>query len=73
MFNVGLPPITQLGVPAAPFCQPGGQVIARFLQVAPVIKPPQFGQTIIVVAFTRQVIQRVTKKMHIAALPGRFG
>ncbi len=71
LFNVGFDPITQLRVTAAPFQQPGGQVAARFLQVAPVIEPSQFGQTV-VVGLTGRMVQSIAKKMYIATLPGRF-
>ena len=69
--DVLLHPGTQLGIAVAPLSQPSRQVLPGLLGIAPVLDPTQFLQAIII-GLTRQVIERVAKKMNVTSLPHRF-
>ncbi len=47
------------------------EVAPRFLQVAPIIQPAQFGHAILIV-LARQTIHGIVREMHVAALPRGF-
>src|SRR5215831_12179470 len=64
-------PARKLWIFARPFGEPGSQIAARLGEIAPVIEPTQFLQAVIVDA-TRHVVERISQKMHVTALIGRF-
>ena len=65
-------PCAELWIFLLPAKQPGRQVSAGFLGVAPIVKPSQFDQAI-VGDFAGQIVERVAQEMHVAALPVGFG
>ncbi len=71
LFNVVFYPAAQLRVALAPFLQPRRDVLAGFLQIPPVVNPPQFLQAVII-GFPRQVVEGVPEKVNVTALPHRL-
>src|SRR5262249_12944000 len=61
-------PVAQLGVLGLPLGEPGGDVAAHLGDLAPVINPAQFLQAV-VGQLAWQMVERVSQKVHIAALP----
>ena len=48
LVDVLFDPAGELGIFARPFGEPGGEIAARLGEIAPVVEPPQFLQTVIV-------------------------
>src|SRR6185312_10583547 len=46
--DISFHPLAELGVLSLPFAEPGDQVTAGLLDVAPIVKPAQFRQAVIV-------------------------
>jgi hypothetical protein len=57
--DVGLHPFDKLRVLRRPLADPSAKIALRFLDVAPVVKPSEFLQAI-VIGLARQVVQSVT-------------
>jgi len=72
LLDVLFDPAAQLGVLGMPLGEPGGEVAADLDELAPVIDPTQLLQAI-VGQFARQMVERISKEMHVAALPGSAG
>ena len=53
-----------------PAYQPSREISSRLLRIAPIVQPAQFNQAFI--GDSRQVVQCIAQKMHIAALPIRL-
>jgi hypothetical protein len=48
LLNIIFHPLAELGILGLPFGQPSHQVATGFLNVASLVKPAQFGQTIVI-------------------------
>src|SRR5277367_2473176 len=72
LFKILFDPGGEPRIFARPSCQPGGQIVERFSQIAAGIKPAQLLQAI-VIDFAWYVVQSVTEEMDIATLPDSFG
>jgi hypothetical protein len=66
LLDIVFHPRAELGVFFLPAQQPGYQISASFLSVAPIVKPSQFDQTV-VGDFAWQIVERIAQ--DVAALP----
>ena len=70
--DLRLDPVGQPRIALRPALEPRLQVLLGLLQVAAVVEPAQL-LTAIIIGLAGQVVERVPKKMHVAALPDRLG
>jgi hypothetical protein len=59
-------PAGQLGIFAGPLGEPGGELAARFAEIAAVVQPTQLLQAVVVDP-ARHVVERIPEEMHVAA------
>ena len=71
LIDVFFDPAGEFGIFARPFGEPGGEIAARLGEIAPIIKPAQFLQAVIVDA-ARHIVERIPEEMYVAALIGRL-
>ena len=72
LLDVVLDPVAQPRIFRLPFAKPLGDVAPHLGNLAPIVKPAQLSQTVVVHP-ARHIVERVAQEVHIAALPGRLG
>ncbi len=70
--DVRFDPVGELRIALLPPREPRLEVLLGFLEIPPVVEPPQLLPTV-VVRLARQVVQGIAEEVDVAALPHGFG
>lgn len=69
LFDCLLDPAGQARIACRPLGEPGREIGLGFVEVAPVVEPPQFLKAVVAM-LSGQRIEGVAQKVHVTALPG---